>query len=544
MSTRHPGAALLPRSNGARRLIAAAATTLLAFTTVSCSEAKSSAEKEAADTSVLREGITADKDAGAPTETAKLRFGSYAEPRSLDPAVSIAAATTGGTEMLNIYDSLMRYDTTSQAFVPQLAENLEPNATADVWTLTLRPNVTFTNGDTLDAAAVVASIDRYVTLQGPESALWKRHVKAAKATGDLTVEFTLAYPWPGFASILSTGPGMIVAEAAKSGEEFVPIGAGPFQLKTWKPQERLLLTRNPDYWDGAPPIAELDFAFVNDQGARVDSLRAGDLDATMVIDPDQAAAILKLGGGHYINITAANNVALINAREGHPGADVRVRQALQAATDPQFMMTKAYGPAAIGSSELFPDATRWTSEVDGPAFDMAHAKKLLGEAMADGYDGRITYLESSEPSSRDSALAVKAQLEAVGFTVKLDLVDNVVTQFTKVAIDGDYDVAAWGLVYRESDPYPKMFATLHSEGNQSYGMHTSPEMDALIEQLLDPADVDATRGVMARIQEQLNAQVPFLNWGAYADVNAWAANVHGVAGASNSMLLLSNAWIK
>lgn len=507
-----------------------------------CADAVSTEEKGES-TSALRETITSDQNAGEPVETAKLRFGSYAEPRSLDPAVSIAAATTGGTEMLNIYDSLTRYDTTSGTFVPQLAAALEPNATFDVWTLTLRPDVAFTNGEALDAAAVVASIERYVALQGPESALWKRHVRSARATGDLEVQVTLAYPWPGFASILSTGPGMIVAPASKSGEEFVPIGAGPFSLKTWRSQERLVLSRNTDYWDGVPPVTELDFAFINDQAARVDSLRSGDIDATMVLDPDQAAAILGLGGGHYVNITSANNVALINAGAGHPGADVRVRQALQAATDPGFMMRKAYGATATGSSDLFPENTRWASDVSGPEYDQERAKKLLKEAMADGYDGKIRYLESSEPSSRDSALAVKAQLEAVGFAVELDLVDNVVTQFTKVAIDGDYDVAAWGLVYREADPYPKMFATLHSEGNQVYGTHTDPEMDALIEQLLDPADVDGTRKVMAQIQERWNTDVPFLNWGAYADVNAWSSSVHGVLGASNSMVQLGNAWI-
>src|SRR5690606_17846321 len=66
-------------------------------------------------------------DAGDPEQGGTLTYAAYSEARSLDPAVSIAAASTGGVEMAALYDVLMRYDAESEEFVPQLAEGLESN---------------------------------------------------------------------------------------------------------------------------------------------------------------------------------------------------------------------------------------------------------------------------------------------------------------------------------------------------------------------------------------------------------------------------------
>lgn len=523
-------------------IVSTAALTALAISAGCASTASSDDANAMMSTSTLREGLWQNPDAGEPVPTPTLRFGTYSEPRSLDPAVTIAAGSTGGTEMLNLYDSLTRYDTDSKTFVPQLAESLTANESADTWTLTLRPGVTFSDGKPLDAAAVANSQERYVRLKGPEAALWNVHVDSIEVVDPLTVRYHLGQAWPGFANILSTGPGMIVGPDSLQGSDFAPVGVGPFTLEKWSTREIMILKARDGYWGGTPNTAELRFSYPNDQQVNLDSLRIGQLDTALFLAPDMAEQALAIDGGRYVNITAANNVALINASEGRPGSDVRVRRAMQLATDPDVMMSRPFGESGSGSSDLFPDFTRWHSTQKGLQYDPEQARALLSEAKADGYNGQITYLHTAEESARAIALAIQAQLGAVGFDVTLQQMSTIGDVMAKVVVDRDYDLSTWGLSYREADPYPKMFATLHSSGNQVYGTLTSPEMDALLVQLRDPANTEATRSTIGEIQSVLNEQVPFLNWGAYAEVNAWSPQVHDVVGASNSMLLFSDAW--
>ncbi|MDV6274712.1 ABC transporter substrate-binding protein [Rhodococcus erythropolis] len=94
------------------------------------------------------------------------------------------------------------------------------------WTLELRDGVKFSDGTPVDSAAVSASLNRYVTNKGPQSSLYASKVASVDTPDASTVVFNLVDPWTGIESLLSTGPGMIVAASAQQGEQFTPIGAG------------------------------------------------------------------------------------------------------------------------------------------------------------------------------------------------------------------------------------------------------------------------------------------------------------------------------
>jgi peptide/nickel transport system substrate-binding protein len=510
-----------------------------------CASDSESAPEAEAEGTALSEGIRGDQDAGDPVSGGTLTFAGYGQPATLDPAATIAAATTGGIEMANLYDTLLRFDSAEQAFGPQLAEGIEADDEYDTFTLTLRDGVTFSNGDPLDADAVVWSQERYASKPAPEAALWNGNVESVSAADDRTVVYELARPWPGFPSILSTGPGMIVAEAstADGDDAFTPIGAGPFTLDRWAPDEEMVLAAREDYWDGAPHLEQVRSVYLNDQDTAMDSLRSGDLDAAFVRDPDIVDSVVQEGLPGYVNMVAAANIALINAAEGRPGADVRVRQAMSLAIDPELINQRAFEGFGIYGDQLFGDYSVWHTETDGPEHDPEQAKQLVEAAKADGWDGSIEYIDATDAASKATSLAVKASLEAVGMSVKIKPMRTIAEQISTIVIDRDYDVAAWGLNYREADPFSKMFATLHSAGTQVYGMHTSPEMDGMLEEFQSTPDRDEQVQVMDRIQQEYNDTVPFLNWGPFSEYIVWDTDVHGVVGTANSMVLLADAWI-
>jgi peptide/nickel transport system substrate-binding protein len=531
------------RSN-ARGLRPAIALLAAAALVAGCSSAESGENDNDAGDRTYEEGMVGAADQGGdPVQGGTLSMSAFAEPRSLDPAVTIAAGSTGGTEMAAIYDTLLRYDTESQEFVPQMAESVEANEDYTEFTLTLRDGVTFSDGSPLDSAAVKASQERYVERQGPESALWADNVTAIETPDDLTVVYTLDKPWQLFPSILSTGPGMIVGPGADGpGEQFTPVGAGPFLLNKQSPGEDLLLDANPDYWGGRPALDQFRMAYITDQGAAVDSLKSGGLDAVFLRDPDKVDPLLDEELGGYSNLVAGSNMALINASDGRPGADPRVRQAMQMAIDPELVRERVYDGHGIAGSTLFPDYSRWHGETEGLPYDPEAATQLVEEAKADGFDGKIEYMDASDPASRNIALVVEAQLEAVGFEVETNLIRTVGDQVSLIAVERDYDVAGWGLNYREGDPLSKMYATMHSTGTQTYGGYTSPEIDAIIEEFQAATSEDEQREVLDRLQQQVNEDVPYLNWAPFAEVTIWNDDVHGIKGASTSMVLLDQAW--
>src|SRR5690606_28991690 len=89
-----------------------------------------------------------------------LNIGPWVETGSLDP-VSIVGGTSGGQETAALFDTLMRFDPNTGDNEPWVAESLTPDAQNVVWTLKLRPDVKFGNGDPLTADAVKASIERH-----------------------------------------------------------------------------------------------------------------------------------------------------------------------------------------------------------------------------------------------------------------------------------------------------------------------------------------------------------------------------------------------
>nr|WP_262402069.1 ABC transporter substrate-binding protein [Actinomadura sp. CNU-125] len=252
---------------------------------------------------------------------------------------------------------------------------------------------------------------------------------------------------------------------------------------------------------------------------------------------------MKAGYSGYLNMVSLGNTAVINATPGHPGADPRVRKAMHLAMQPEVIYRRAYPGTGLASNALFPEFSRWHTDAEPLPYDPGKARELLAAAKADGYDGKVTWLDAQDPASRTTALAAKAMLENVGFDVELDLVRSIADQITKVSVKKTYDVSGWGISWREAGPFARMYATLHAKGNLTVGMATTPKMSALIEELRGAEGEEEQRAVMGRIQEQWNEDVPALALGPQPELIAWPERVRGVTGTVNSMVLLDDAWL-
>ncbi|NEC11192.1 ABC transporter substrate-binding protein [Streptomyces sp. SID8014] len=532
------------RASRARARLAAALCAAAVLTSACVSSVEGGGDERKAERGRYTFGkVGRQTEAGDPVRGGTLNFVDYAEARSLSPAVTYATGASGGSALAAVYDVLMRYDTATRKYEPWLAESLRSTDDFRTWTLKLRDGVTFSDGTPLDAAAVIGSIDWYQKNKGADTALLAPNLARMDAPDDATVVFALRNPWATFPAMLAQAPGMIVAPAAYAEKEFRPIGAGAFTLGTYRPQEEMVLKANKNYWKGEPYLGALRFTWPQSDRARLDALNDGTADVAYLRSPEAVDAAVKEGHPGEMTLTSVGSMTTINTREGRPGADLRVRKALALALDPDLNTERAYNGKGLPGQELFPAESRWHSDVKPLGVDLDEAKRLLAEARKDGYDGKLTYMDGTDPVGRANAVVTKAMLERVGFTVELDLVSSIADRTSKTYVEHDFDISRAAAGVSEGDPYHRLQSVLNSRSHGNPGGYANPRMDALLVKLQAANGEAQTQEVLDDVQTLFNEDVPLVNLGASAAFTAWGDHVHGIEPTDEYMALFGEAWL-
>ena len=178
-----------------------------------------------------------------------LKFGLEAE--TTDYCLARAQLAISGIQVVAaVYDTLTVPNDKGQA-VPYLAKSVTPNANSTQWTIALRPNVKFQDGEALDANAVKLNLDTYASLpggvpaaEGPLFTIYLGFIQSVNVVDPLTVQINLKTPVPAFAAYLySTGRMGIMAPAQINGNCSTDmIGTGPFKLQSYTPVSYTHLT--------------------------------------------------------------------------------------------------------------------------------------------------------------------------------------------------------------------------------------------------------------------------------------------------------------
>lgn len=520
-----------------RRMLAMAIVGSIAI--AGCSTADSSP-----DTTNTTRGIIGDQsDGGTPVKGGTLTFAGLAPVTSLDPTKTQATGPTGGTEMAAVYDVLIRYDTESQSFQPQLAKSFEESDDHLTWTLKLRDGVTFSDGTPLDANAVVASIDRYNELKGAHTQIFELMVRKTEAVDASTVVFTMDQPWKTFPAMLSYGHGMVVAPTAQQGDKFTPIGAGPFTVVSLQPQEELKLEARADYWGGAPHLDGLKFVAILGDQPKIEALETNGIDMAY-LNSSETVNVAKGRFPGFLETANLKMVGQINSAEGRPGADPRVRQAIAYAVDPEVLDQRARNGEGLPGTDMFQPWSTWHGAVSGISPSAEKAKELLAAAKADGYDGRITFLGINDPGTQQLALAVQAQMNAVGFDVSVENASSQTDSVRRRFVEHDFDMTSGSYTISDVDPEIRLFSALHSTSTNNILGYASSEMDELLGGVMSAPDETVKRAALDEVQSLVNTDQPLLLWGAGVNFVAWAPDVHGVNPSSDGIILLDKAFMK
>jgi peptide/nickel transport system substrate-binding protein len=375
----------------------------------------------------------------APRTGGVLRVAMIGEPPSLDAHATTATMTR--QIMWHVYETLFTWDA-QYTPVPMLVDRYAMSEDGRTFTFTLRRGVKFHNGKELTARDAVASLSRWGKIATAGKPVWKT-VEGIEARDAQTFVIHLKEPSGVLVpSLAVTGTAIYpaeVVEAAGDGPLKEHIGTGPFRFVEHRPDRYVKVARFKDYVARADApngfggrrtayLDEILFIPVPDMSVRAAGIETGEYHYAERIKPDLHGRLSALPGIATSGIKPAIWVAgVFNHKQG-PMTERKLRQAVQAALDMEPAMAAAIGNKAffrLDPSLVVAEAPRWHSKVGAESYDQkdpAKAKRLLAEAKYAGQPIRWVTTQEYEYMYK-TALVAKQQLEAVGFTIDLQVVD-------------------------------------------------------------------------------------------------------------------------
>ena len=481
--------------------------------------------------------------------TKEVVIGLGAEPRTM-LAVTIVDWTTNNM-LEHIYDRLLDRDAKTFKPKPMLAESWRiVNDTT--WEFKLRRGVRFHNGEPFTAASVKATLD-YALDPASKShyatAAYWGPLKEVQVVDDHTVRFVTAKPWPNLidhASLtnLLIMPAKALKELGPQKLAQQPIGTGPFRFVEWKRDERLVLERNPDYWQGPADVSRVTFRFIPEFSARMAALLSGEIDIMKDVPPHAAEAVDRSGRAKVRATVSSriNYLALVTLKPG-PMQDVRARRAMNHAVNVDELIqqvlrgraTRMCGPLAAANVDYAPVACY--------AYDPARAQALFKEA---GIDPARLQLKLDTPSGRypldkDVSQAIAVQLQRLG--IKVDVVVNEWgTHLDKIKNrnTGDLFFLGWGPALNGQGTIQPLF--LHDQTYASYGNNKS--VDEKVAHAVTVMDAKGRAEAYAELQKLLHDEAPWVflwqqhdlygvashvEWSPRADEKVWMYDAKVVA---------------
>lgn len=474
-----------------------------------------------------------------------------------------------------VFEALIAYDLSSSdkpvTLIPGLASEwaVDP-ADQTKWTFKLRPGVTFHDGSTFDADAVVWNFEKILNPAAPQfderqSAQGKGRiptVTSVRAVDPMTVEITTSSPDAllpyNVAWIVMSSPAAWKTAGGWDGFLKAPSGTGPFKVESYTPRQSARLVRNAAYWDAnrVPKLDAVELLPVPDPSARVAALRSGQVDWIEAPPPDAIDSLKGAGFEIVSNVYPHVWPWHFSMLEGSPWTDIRIRKAANLAIDREGMKS-LLGGMMVPAEGMVPPTSDWFGAPDFKVtYDPEAAKALLAEA---GYspENPVTVKTIISPSGSGQMQPmlmnelIQQNLAEVGIKVDFDVRDwnALLANWRAGAADPGTDGAtATNSSYFSQDPFTALIRHVDSRliapKGTNWGHYISPEADALIDKIrvtFDPAE--QTKAVQA-LHEHFVDNALFLFVAHDVAPRAIAPNVTGFVPPQNWFIDLTTVDLK
>lgn len=285
-----------------------------------------------------------------------------------------------------LYSGLIRLDNKLRP-VPDLAERWDTTPDGRTITFTLRSGLTWHDGVPLDSGDVLFTLEQLHTLPVTNTALLAdlRTITAVTTPTSSTIVLQLSGRYAPILVALAVPilPRHVLADRAIGDLNFwdVPVGSGPFKLDERQPGKAIILSRFDNFYRSAPLLDRVAFVLVESPDVALKALGDGQLLLSELPWSLQGSAAATPGiqtGGYPEN---GYYFLGFNLREGHPFADLSVRQALAKAVDvPRLVEAATKGQGVPIASSALPGSWADITPPPAPAVDLDGARAILDAA--------------------------------------------------------------------------------------------------------------------------------------------------------------------
>ena len=437
--------------------------------------------------------------------------------------------------------------------IPVLAESYTASEDAKEFTFKLRTGISFHDGALFDAAAVKANFDR---VTNPANHLKRTSlfsmIDHTEVVDPQTVKFVLNNPFGAFVPTIAHPSAMQLSPKAiqQFGKDISrnPVGTGPFKFVSWS-ADTLKVTKNDKYWKpNLPQVASVTFRSVQENGARLAMLQAGEAQFIYPMPPEMIKAV-----EHNANITI-NNAPSIYERYvamnvlKHPYGDLRVRQALNYAVDKAaFAKVVWSGYEDPADSPIPPHLAFHVAQQAWP-YDPAKAKQLLSQAgVGDGFDTEI-WANTTTISLRAMQF-LQQQLGAVGVRVKVSPLEAGLLQSKIWTVQKPEDsqlqlyTGAWSSSTGDADwgLRPLFWTQGWPPKLYNVGYYSNKSVDADLESALATADSNKRAALYADAQKLIWNDAPWIFVGVDRNLSAQSKKLTGLYMIPDGGLLIEEA---
>jgi peptide/nickel transport system substrate-binding protein len=480
------------------------------------------------------------------------------DPQTLDPAVDYE---TAGQEVIqNVYETLVWYNGSSASnLMPMLAtevpsiQNGGMSADGLNYTFHIRGGVHFQNGELLTSADVVYSLQRALIMNDPNGPAWMLGQVMLKdftpgkavnttelnnaiyAPDSSTVAIKLYKPYPGFLQVLAFSIGSIVSEKfveAHGGTQSLvdntymtthTCGTGPYSLVVWSSNQKIVLSRNDNYWRSPASIQVIEIKYVADFNDRLLQLQNGDADSIYVprvnIDSMSGVKNVRISQG---NVTLqldflGMNEAIVNSSSVTIGnipvnffADINVRKAFASAFNYSLFISSQMKGTAIQPNGPIPKGLAgYDANVSLYSYDLVKAKEYLQNATNpatghswydDGFSITV-YYNSGNTVRQGACLILQQGLQALSpkITVNIQQLDWSIYLGDLYAKKLPVFMLGWAPDYSDADDYANPFCELNGTYASVLGVQNTT-MSVLVDKAGANLNVTQRASMYSQIQ--------------------------------------------
>ena len=380
-----------------------------------------------------------------------------------------------------------------------MATSWEASEDGLTWTVTIRDDVSFTDGEALTASDVAFT---YNTVKAASSVNDFTMLDFAEAIDDTTVVFHMVTPysiWPYTMAIVGILPEHAYDPATYGSH---PIGSGRYTLVQWDRGQQVILEANPNYYGEAPKMRRVTILFMEEDAAFL-AVQAGQVDLayTSATYSDQSPT-----GYSLLSCESVDNRGINLPTEGNPvTSDLTVRRAINIGVDRQEMIDhilNGHGTPAYSVCDKLPwyePASQVDYDPEGAAALLDEAGWVLGEdgvRVKDGVRAELNILYATGDSVRQALAAdLAGQLAELGFACTIE----------GVGWDTAYDRAlteplVWGWGAHTPMELYNLYHTMPGTGTALYSPYANPTVDAYMDQALASSDLEESYALWRKAQ--------------------------------------------